>query len=100
MGRSRDTQCAAEGALLLDPWRPGVVYAGTGGGGLYKSTDYGDNWEFISEPCGPFVVQFALDPKTPDRIYMGTARGGVRSWDTDPNGAHGEIWRTDDAGEN
>jgi hypothetical protein len=81
-----------------DPRRPGVVYAGTGGGGLYKSTNYGDTWDFISEPCGHFVVQFALDPKNADRIYMGTARGGVRSWDTDPNGAHGEIWRTDDAG--
>lgn len=84
--------------VKADPRRPGVVYAGTGGGGLYKSTDYGESWDFISEPCGTFVVQFALDPTTPDRLYLGTARGGVRSWDTDPNGARGEIWRTDDAG--
>ena len=81
-----------------DPRNPGVVYAGTGGGGLYKSTDYGDNWDCVSEPCGKFVVQFALDPETPERIFLGTARGGVRSWDTDPDGAHGEMWRSDDAG--
>jgi photosystem II stability/assembly factor-like uncharacterized protein len=93
--RNLDLDCHM---VLGDPRRPGVVYAGTGGGGLYRSTDYGDSWEGISDPCGPFVVQFALDPATPDRIYLGTARGSVRSWETDPNGAHGEIWRTDDAG--
>ncbi len=81
-----------------DPRRPGVVYAGSGGGGLYKSTDYGDTWACTSEECGRFVVQFAIDPEASDRLYLGTARGGVRSWQTDPAGARGELWRSDDAG--
>src|SRR6266545_6472993 len=81
--------------IEADPRQPGVVYAGSGGGGLYKSTDYGESWEPTSEECGRFVVQFGIDPETPDRLYLGTARGGVRSWQTDPAGARGEMWRSD-----
>jgi len=82
-----------------DPVRPGVVYAGTGGGGMYRSRDYGDTWDCISEACGTFVVQFAIDPKVPDRLYLGTGRGHVPSWAKVPEGAQGEMWRSDDAGE-
>jgi photosystem II stability/assembly factor-like uncharacterized protein len=74
-----------------DPTRPGVVYAGSGGGGMYRSTDYGESWECISEGCGKFVVQFALDPSNNDRFYLGTGRAGAQ-------GGRGEVWRTDDAG--
>jgi photosystem II stability/assembly factor-like uncharacterized protein len=81
-----------------DPRQPGVVYAGSGGGGLYKSADWGDTWECISEGCGQFVVQFAMDPRTADRLYLGTGRGGFRSWQTDPFGPRGEMWRSDDGG--
>jgi len=81
-----------------DPNRPGVLYAGSGGGGLYKSADYGDTWECISEGCGQFVVQFAMDPRDTQRLYLGTARGGVRAWRTDPAGARGEMWRSEDGG--
>ncbi|MEA2638833.1 MAG: hypothetical protein QOF51_227 [Chloroflexota bacterium] len=81
-----------------DPRRPGVVYAGTGGGGMYRSRDWGESWEPISESCGQFVVQFALDPQDPDRMYLGTAAANYRSWYSDPHGARGEMWRSDDAG--
>jgi len=74
-----------------DPRRPGVVYAGTGGGSLYKSADYGESWECISPDCGNFVVQFAIDPRDSDRLYLGTGRGGAQ-------GGRGEMWRSDDAG--
>ncbi len=81
-----------------DPHRPGVVYAGAGGGGLYRSSDYGESWSCISEGCGEFVVQFALDPQDPDRLYLGTGRGHVPTWRTNPAGAQGEMWRSDDVG--
>ena len=74
-----------------DPKRPGVVYAGTGGGGMYRSSDFGDTWQCISEGCGSFVVQFAIDPSDNDRLYLGTGRGGAQ-------GGRGEVWRSDDAG--
>src|SRR5438067_10445850 len=81
------------------PRRPGVVYAGSGGGGMYRSDDYGNNWQPISEECGRFVVQFAIDPETPDRLYLGTARGRFRSWQTDPNRPRVEMWRSDNGGD-
>jgi len=74
-----------------DPRKSGVVYAGTGGGGMYRSSDFGDSWDFISEGCGPFVVQFAIDPSDTDRLYLGTGRGGAQS-------GRGELWRSDDSG--
>lgn len=80
------------------PTRPGVVFAGSGGGGLYKSTDYGDTWKCISEECGNFVVQFVIDPSDPERLYLGTGRGSVPQWRKDPAGARGEVFRSDDGG--
>ena len=74
-----------------DPTKPGVVYAGTGGGGMYRSADHGESWECISEGCGSFVVQFAIDPSDNDRLYLGTGRGGAQ-------GGRGEVWRSDDTG--
>ena len=82
------------------PTRPGVVYAGTGGEGLFRSTDHGETWAMISGGCGNFVVEFALDPQDPDRMYLGTAQGGVREWRENPTvGARGEVFRSDDGGE-
>ena len=81
------------------PRRPGTVYAGSGGGGLYRSEDYGETWQCISEGCGNFIVQFALDPRDPDRMYLPTATGHVPNWGKDPAGARGEMFRTDDGGD-
>lgn len=82
-----------------DPAHPGVVYAGAGGSGpgLYRSTDYGETWEGIAEECGNFVVEFAIDPSEPSRLYLGTARGRVTDW-PNPGGARGEVFRSEDGG--
>lgn len=79
------------------PERPEVVFAGTGGEGLYRSPDHGESWELVSNGCGNFVVQFALTPGNPDRLYLGTARGHPPKW-APPNGAGGEIYRSTDGG--
>jgi photosystem II stability/assembly factor-like uncharacterized protein len=81
------------------PSEAGVVYAGSGGGGLYKSLDYGETWTCISEELGEFVVQFAVDPSNPSRLFLGTARGGPAQWRREPEvGAKGEMFRSDDGG--
>lgn len=88
--------------VVPHPTDAGVVYAGAGGrsSGFYRSRDAGDTWEVLAPDCGPFVVQFALHPTHPSRIYLGTARGHVRDWATPGGGgAHGEAFRSDDGGE-
>lgn len=95
----RDLDCDVH-MVEASPAEPGVVYAGSGGGGLYRSKDWGENWECISEGLGNFVVQFAIDPKDPRRLYLGTAQGGVRQWREHPDvGARGQVFRSDDGGD-
>jgi photosystem II stability/assembly factor-like uncharacterized protein len=79
------------------PTMAGVIFAGTGGDGLFRSGDYGETWTKISEPCGNFVVQFALTPGDPERIYLGTGQGHPPMW-TRPERARGELFRSTDAG--
>jgi len=41
-----------------------------------------------------------MHPSHPDRIFLGTARGGVREWRENPEvGAGGEVYRSDDGGD-
>ena len=42
-------------ALLADPWRPGVVYAGTDVG-LYRSDDSGVQWRALDTPMSGAMV--------------------------------------------
>lgn len=65
----------AIGCMVLDPSNNSIVYAGTGegwgnsdavyGGGIYKSTDYGDSWTLLSSTSSTWnfknVLQLAFD---------------------------------------
>jgi hypothetical protein len=54
-----------------------TLYAGTSGGGVFKSTNGGASWTAMNAGLtNPFVNALAIDPSTPARIYAGTS-GGV-----------------------
>lgn len=36
-------------SLAVDPYNPNTIYAGTGGGGIYKSTDRGQSWTWLKD---------------------------------------------------
>ena len=73
-------------AMLVDPVNSNVVYAGTGegwtnldaiyGGGIYKSTNFGDSWTLLASTSGASAVNFrnvmklAADPT--GNIYAAT----------------------------
>ncbi|HTR82210.1 MAG TPA: T9SS type A sorting domain-containing protein [Bacteroidota bacterium] len=73
-------------SLLIDPTNSNIVYAGTGegwtnldavyGGGIYKSTDFGDTWSLLSSTSGSSATHFravmklAADPQ--GNIYAAT----------------------------
>ncbi len=72
--------------MLIDPINTNVVYAGTGegwlnldavyGGGIYKSTNFGDSWDLLPSTIGAFTANFrcvmklAADPV--GNIYAAT----------------------------
>lgn len=66
-------------SLAVDPTNPSTVYAGTSSGGVFKTTNGGDNWSFSStgiQSTGDFIVTgLAVDPATPSRVYA-TATSG------------------------
>ncbi len=79
-----------------------IVYAGTSGGGVYKSTDSGQSWTNISRSSenskmgqnwiDPFIKghsALAVDPEFPNTVYAGTGNLG-----------RGRIYRSVDGGLN
>ncbi len=80
------------------PGEPGVVWCGTIPGGLFRSEDRGDSWQFVesfwSLPArqkwfgGGFddagIHSISVDPRGPGRVVVGVSCGGA--------------WRTDDGG--
>src|SRR4051794_22901077 len=64
-------------AIAVSPHDPSVIYQGTAGGGVWRSTDGGATWtaQFdrqvslgIGEPAA-----LAIDPNDTDTIYIGTS---------------------------
>ncbi len=75
-----------------DPFRPSRLYAGTLGGGVYKSIDSASNWFVTSFDVagivGVFVEDVEVVPTAPfDVVYAATFGGGVfRSLDRGEDG--------------
>ncbi|MCX6028333.1 MAG: hypothetical protein NT169_03395 [Chloroflexi bacterium] len=65
-------------ALIADPRTPGVLWAARDGGGVYRSTDYGDAWANMAADVGDNLAQaLAIDYSVPGGLLMGTATAGV-----------------------
>jgi hypothetical protein len=55
------------------PSQPNVFYAGFDNGGVWRSTDYGSNWEPIFDQRGTGSIgAIAVAPSDPNVIYVGT----------------------------
>jgi photosystem II stability/assembly factor-like uncharacterized protein len=74
-------------ALAFAPSDPHVAYAGTQGGGVFRSDDGGASWTAASGGLDILVIQsLAVDPRDPAVVYAGTPIGlyettsGGASW--------------------
>jgi photosystem II stability/assembly factor-like uncharacterized protein len=64
-------------ALVLDPRNPATLYAGSRGGGVYKTSDGGFTWNTVNNGLGSlFVRALAIDPRPAGAIYAGTDGDG------------------------
>src|ERR1051325_1503692 len=75
--------------------QPNVFYAGFDNGGVWRSTDYGSNWEplFDREATGS-IGAIAVAPSDPKTIYVGSGAGIIR-----PDLSTGDgVYKSTDAG--
>ncbi|HBY61074.1 MAG TPA: glycosyl hydrolase, partial [Solibacterales bacterium] len=68
------------GAIAVDQANPKTVWVGTGeswvrnsvsaGTGIYRSTDAGENWQFMGLPKSERIGRIVIDPKSPNTVYV------------------------------
>jgi photosystem II stability/assembly factor-like uncharacterized protein len=81
------------------PGVPGIVYAGTGGSGLWKTTNGGTTWTPLWEKHSTYSVgDIALDPRNPEVIWVGSGEANMRNSVSFGDGVHqstdgGKTWK-------
>src|SRR5579884_1179836 len=65
-------------ALAVSPSSPNVIFAGTSGQGIFRSTDRGATWQAVNSGLGSlFVNSLSIDPTNPSIILAATGRGAL-----------------------
>jgi photosystem II stability/assembly factor-like uncharacterized protein len=73
-------------ALVIDPQQSNIMYAGSWGAGVFKSTDGGSSWQPANSGLGNlYINSLAIDPTHSSVVYAGTYRD--------------EVYKTTDAGQ-
>src|SRR4026209_2096574 len=78
------------------PSQPRTFYLGVASGGVFRTTDGGENWAPITEGKGPVgsTGSIAVAGANPKIIYLGTGSDGVRSNVSTGRG----VYKTTDGG--
>ncbi len=86
------TRAGRARALSGVPSQPNVFYIGFDNGGVWRSTDYGSNWEplFDRESTGS-IGAIAVAPSDPSILYVGTGAGIIRPDLATGNGVYKSI---------
>lgn len=84
--------------VAIHPTNPDIVYMGAAAGGIWKTTDGGENWTALGENLESLTFgAIAIDPKNPLIVYAGTgeARFGFNDVIYDGKG----LFKSTDGGE-
>ena len=59
----------------------GTFYLGASGGGVWKTTDFGESWHNVSDGyfASPSIGDIAVSQSDPNVVYVGTGSDGLRS---------------------
>jgi len=89
------TRAGRTRALDGVPSQPNVFYIGFDNGGLWRSTDYGSNWEpLFDRESTSSIGAIAVAPSDPNIIYVGSGAGIIR-----PDLSTGDgMYKSTDAG--
>ncbi len=80
-------------AVLIDPVDSDIIYVGAPAGGLWKSTDGGQQWTPLTDYLPSIGVSaIALDPADHNTVYIGTGDDDARV--TSSSG----VWKSSDGG--
>ena len=89
------TRAGRARALAGVPGSPALIYIGFDDGGVWRTSDYGSNWEplFDAQPTGS-IGAIAVAPSNPRVVYVGSGAGIIR-----PDLATGDgLYKSIDAG--
>jgi len=77
------------------PGNPNIVYAGFGGGGLWKTTNGGHTWTPVFEKQGAYSIgDIAIEPGNPDVVWLGSGESNTRNSVSFGDG----VYKTTDGG--
>ena len=78
VGPTRGGRVTAVAGTVLEP---GTFYLGASGGGVWKTTDYGESWFNVSDGffASPSVGDIAVSQTDANVLYVGTGSDGLRS---------------------
>jgi hypothetical protein len=63
-------------AVMTHPDEPGTLWAGSAGGGIWKTTNGGSSWYPLHDLLPSLAISsLTMDPTDPDVIYAGTGEG-------------------------
>ncbi|PWU08418.1 MAG: hypothetical protein C5B47_04715 [Verrucomicrobia bacterium] len=63
-------------SIIVHPTKPGVMWVGSVGGGVWRTDDGGKNFIPVNDLMANLAVScMAIDPKNPNLIYAGTGEG-------------------------
>jgi photosystem II stability/assembly factor-like uncharacterized protein len=85
-------------SLAIDPVNPELIYAGTDGEGLFRSTDGGAHWIASADPLmfDKVIYSLAVDPIQPSILYAGGRR--IHQDGTSTGDWGGGVFKSEDSG--